>query len=319
MLTDQKLGSGTFSTVFIAMKADRQYACKAVKKSTMPQIHLENEIKALKLVANHSNTIELYHEQDGKGEGQDGKDGQHYLIMEILRGQDMFGLIKEWQSNPTSRTRVRREWDAAYACAQISSALSYCHKQGVVHRDIKPENLMLRNKSSLEGLTLIDFGFAAIIPEGKRITPEEIVGSPGYIAPEIRLGAPYGSPVDIWALGVLIYVLNFGFMPFPSEPIKETRLKKGTDVMKKFLVDQTEPAWKMASADAKEVLLGMLEVDPSKRMSANEVFETKWVQAEAKRRKENKSTIDLETFLQNGADAAPVSVDAVSTALENVV
>jgi serine/threonine protein kinase len=184
VLSDQVLGSGSFSTVFVATKDGREYACKVVNKKAMPARHLKSEIETLNRVANHSNVIQLYHDQDGL---QAGNNNKHYLVMELMGGSDLFDLIKHWQTNPKTKPSLAEcEADAAYVCSQVGSALCHCHENRVIHRDLKPENLMLLKKNSLQGVKIADFGFATVLPESGSISPSTIVGSPGYLAPETR-------------------------------------------------------------------------------------------------------------------------------------
>jgi calcium/calmodulin-dependent protein kinase I len=125
-----------------------------------------------------------------------------------LSGGELFDAICEQE--------FYKENDARRVMTSITDAVRYMHSHGVMHRDLKPENLILCSNSADTDLKLIDFGFATRFGAG--IAPENrLCGTPGYVAPEMLRSAPYGSEVDMWSLGVIMYVLLAGMPPFSIE------------------------------------------------------------------------------------------------------
>jgi serine/threonine protein kinase len=122
-----------------------------------------------------------------------------------LSGGELFDAICEQE--------FYKENDARRVMTSITNAVRYMHSHGVMHRDLKPENLILCSNSADTDLKLIDFGFATTFGPG--ISPEvRLCGTPGYVAPEMLRGDQYGGEVDMWSLGVIMYVLLAGMPPF---------------------------------------------------------------------------------------------------------
>jgi serine/threonine protein kinase len=131
---------------------------------------------------------------------------QYLIAMEFLEGGELFDRIvkKAYYNEKEAR-------DLAFI---MLSAIKYIHDRNIVHRDLKPENLLLKSQSDDADIKLADFGFA-IIAEGDNLT--EQCGTPGYVAPEILGHRPYGKSVDMWSVGVIIYILLGGYPPFHDE------------------------------------------------------------------------------------------------------
>ena len=137
-----------------------------------------------------------------------------YLVMEYVQGKEMFEKISQ-------RKRFTEKMTAKYM-QELFKAINHCHAQGVIHRDIKPENIMITDNDEIR---LIDFGLSKI-QTGKSM--EGIAGTPLYMAPELIQGS-YGGKVDLWSLGVLLYVLVSGMQPFYAKLAKDVfaKIKKG--------------------------------------------------------------------------------------------
>lgn len=130
---------------------------------------------------------------------------------------------------------------------QIASALYYLHSYGIAHRDLKLENILLVDESDESPIKLADFGLAKML--GPNETSNEKFGTMGYVAPEVLLGWSYTKSVDLWSLGVIIYILMSGMLPFdgrePSETVRRTVMEP---------VPLQNPVWGCVSNDAKNLI-----------------------------------------------------------------
>ncbi|CAN0019104.1 unnamed protein product, partial [Phaeothamnion confervicola] len=165
------------------------------------------------------------------------------------------------------------EKEARDLCRVLLDAVKYCHDRSVVHRDLKPENLLLSSPDDDANIKLADFGFARSLEGGKMQTQ---CGTPGYVAPEILRGEPYGASVDMWSIGVIIYILLGGYPPFHDE--NQTRLfRKIKGGNFKFHPEY----WGKISDDAKDLIKRCLTVDVSQRLTAAQAVEHPWLRTAA--------------------------------------
>ena len=162
--------------------------------------------------------------------------------------------------------------------SDLTSALQYLHDKMIVHRDIKPENLLVVKLDKAEGsdakksLKLGDFGLAQLVSEPLYT----VCGTPTYVAPEILAETGYGVKVDVWATGVIMYILLVGFPPFSSRTNNQEEL---FDQILSGLFEFNSPDWDDISYPAKELISLMLQVDPLQRYSAYEILQHPWVRA----------------------------------------
>uniref|UniRef100_A0A8C6KH45 Serine/threonine-protein kinase DCLK2 n=1 Tax=Nothobranchius furzeri TaxID=105023 RepID=A0A8C6KH45_NOTFU len=238
----------------------KEFALKIIDKAKCSgKEHLiENEVAVLRKVK-HPNIIMLIEEVDTLSE--------LYLVMELVKGGDLFDAI-------TSLAKYT-EKDASTMVFNLAGALKYLHSMNIVHRDIKPENLLVfEHPDGTKSLKLGDFGLATVV-EGPLFT---VCGTPTYVAPEIIAESGYGLKVDIWAAGVITYILLCGFPPFRSENnIQE-------DLFDQILLGQLDfpsPYWDSITDSAKELILKMLLVNAEARYSAQDVLSHPWVTADA--------------------------------------
>eukprot|EP00300_Choanocystis_sp_HF-7_P021147 c20742_g1_i10.p1 GENE.c20742_g1_i10~~c20742_g1_i10.p1 ORF type:complete len:147 (+),score=49.73 c20742_g1_i10:181-621(+) len=140
------------------------------------------------------------------------------------------------------------------------------HKNDIVHRDIKPENIVFDRPGDDAALKLTDFGFAEIFQSNGKLS--DTCGTPEYVAPEVILEQEYDSSVDIWSVGVVIYILLCGLPPFHGKTEMEL-LNNITTAKVKFL----RPYWDVVSDQAKDLITHLLEKDPQKRFTAQEALE----------------------------------------------
>ena len=176
-----------------------------------------------------------------------------YMVLELSSGGELFDRIVEMEKYS--------EKEACHAFAQMTEAVGHCHKLGIVHRDLKPENLLYAGPIPDMTLKLADFGLAQIVTPMKHLTTA--CGTPGYVAPEILMGEAYDKEVDMWSLGVILYILLCGFPPFYEEHTPEL-----FKIIKKGEYDFPSPYWDEISDDAKDLVNKLLVVDPKKRYVA---------------------------------------------------
>uniref|UniRef100_A0A672Q275 SNF-related serine/threonine-protein kinase n=1 Tax=Sinocyclocheilus grahami TaxID=75366 RepID=A0A672Q275_SINGR len=252
---DKTLGRGHFAVVKLARHVftGEKVAVKVIDKTKLDTVatgHLFQEVRCMKLVQ-HPNIVRLYEVIDTQT--------KLYLILELGDGGDMFDYIMKHEEGLTEEL-------AKKYFAQIVHAISYCHRLHVVHRDLKPENVVFFEKQGLVKLT--DFGFSNKFQPGKKLTTS--CGSLAYSAPEILLGDEYDAPaVDIWSLGVILFMLVCGQPPFQEANDSETL----TMIMD---CKYTVPAH--VSNACKDLINRMLQRDPKRRASLEEIESHAWLQ-----------------------------------------
>ncbi|KAM6909934.1 SNF-related serine/threonine-protein kinase isoform 2-T2 [Xenentodon cancila] len=252
---DKTLGRGHFAVVKLARHVftGEKVAVKVIDKTKLDTVatgHLFQEVRCMKLVQ-HPNIVRLYEVIDTQT--------KLYLILELGDGGDMFDYIMKHEEG------LNEDLAKKYF-AQIVHAISYCHRLHVVHRDLKPENVVFFEKQGLVKLT--DFGFSNKFQPGKKLTTS--CGSLAYSAPEILLGDEYDAPaVDIWSLGVILFMLVCGQPPFQEANDSETL----TMIMD---CKYTVPAH--VSSTCKDLIDRMLQRDPKRRASLEEIESHTWLQ-----------------------------------------
>ncbi|XP_052036455.1 serine/threonine-protein kinase DCLK1 isoform X2 [Apodemus sylvaticus] len=252
------IGDGNFAVVkeCIERSTAREYALKIIKKSKCrgKEHMIQNEVSILRRVK-HPNIVLLIEEMDVPTE--------LYLVMELVKGGDLFDAI--------TSTSKYTERDASGMLYNLASAIKYLHSLNIVHRDIKPENLLVyEHQDGSKSLKLGDFGLATIV-DGPLYT---VCGTPTYVAPEIIAETGYGLKVDIWAAGVITYILLCGFPPFRGSGDDQEVL---FDQILMGQVDFPSPYWDNVSDSAKELINMMLLVNVDQRFSAVQVLEHPWV------------------------------------------
>lgn len=186
-----------------------------------------------------------------------------YMVLELLTGGELFDRIVSKGSYS--------EAEAAHLVKDVTEAIQYCHSQSVVHRDLKPENLIYLSDKADSVIKITDFGLAKYRKE-KNATMSTACGTPGYVAPEVLKGQPYDHEVDVWSLGVILYILLCGFPPFYHESTAALykQIKKGK-------YDFPSPYWDDISDEAKSLVRGMLTVDPNKRLTTQAILDHPWI------------------------------------------
>ncbi|KAM4045819.1 serine/threonine-protein kinase DCLK1 isoform 1-T1 [Anomaloglossus baeobatrachus] len=252
------IGDGNFAIVkeCIERSTGREYALKIINKSKCrgKEHMIQNEVSILRRVK-HPNIVLLIEEMDMPNE--------LYLVMELVKGGDLFDAI--------TSTNKYTERDANGMLYNLMSAIKYLHSLNIVHRDIKPENLLVyEHQDGSKSLKLGDFGLATVV-DGPLYT---VCGTPTYVAPEIIAETGYGLKVDIWAAGVITYILLCGFPPFRGSGDDQEVL---FDQILMGQVDFPSPYWDNVSESAKGLITMMLQVEVDQRYSALQVLEHPWV------------------------------------------
>uniref|UniRef100_A0A4X1UFG0 calcium/calmodulin-dependent protein kinase n=1 Tax=Sus scrofa TaxID=9823 RepID=A0A4X1UFG0_PIG len=255
----EDIGKGAFSVVRRCVKlcTGHEYAAKIIntkKLSARDHQKLEREARICRLLK-HSNIVRLH---DSISE-----EGFHYLVFDLVTGGELFEDIvaREYYS----------EADASHCIQQILEAVLHCHQMGVVHRDLKPENLLLASKCKGAAVKLADFGLAIEV-QGDQQAWFGFAGTPGYLSPEVLRKEAYGKPVDIWACGVILYILLVGYPPFWDEDQHKLyqQIKAGA-------YDLFPDEWDTVTPEAKNLINQMLTINPAKRITAHEALKHPWV------------------------------------------
>ncbi|KAL6986157.1 calcium,calmodulin-dependent protein kinase [Sarracenia purpurea var. burkii] len=232
-------------------------ACKSIAKDRLVSLDDVNsvklEIEIMTKLSGHPNVVDLkavYEDED-----------YVHLVMELCEGGELFHQLEKHGRFSECEARV--------LFRPLMQVVMYCHENGVVHRDLKPENILLATKSFSSHIKLADFGLATYIKPGQKL--HGIVGSPFYIAPEVLVGG-YNQAADVWSAGVILYILLSGIPPFWGK----TKTKIFDAVRAAELCFPHDP-WNSISASAKDIITGMLCVDPSKRLTAKQVLAHSWL------------------------------------------
>ncbi|XP_039521156.1 calcium/calmodulin-dependent protein kinase (CaM kinase) II gamma 1 isoform X10 [Rhinichthys klamathensis goyatoka] len=255
----EELGKGAFSVVRRCVKKStgQEYAAKIIntkKLSARDHQKLEREARICRLLK-HPNIVRL-HESISE-------EGFHYLVFDLVTGGELFEDIvaREYYS----------EADASQCINQILESVNHIHQHDIVHRDLKPENLLLASKMKGAAVKLADFGLAIEV-QGDQQAWFGFAGTPGYLSPEVLRKDPYGKPVDIWACGVILYILLVGYPPFWDEDQHKLyqQIKAGA-------YDFPSPEWDTVTPEAKNLINQMLTINPAKRITAEQALKHPWV------------------------------------------
>ncbi|XP_026938141.1 serine/threonine-protein kinase SIK2 isoform X1 [Sagmatias obliquidens] len=249
------LGKGNFAVVKLGRHriTRTEVAIKIIDKSQLDAVNLEKiyrEVQIMKML-DHPHIIKLYQVMETKS--------MLYLVTEYAKNGEIFDYLANHGRLNESEAR-RKFW-------QILSAVDYCHGRKIVHRDLKAENLLLDNNMNIK---IADFGFGNFFKSGELLATW--CGSPPYAAPEVFEGQQYEGPqLDIWSMGVVLYVLVCGALPFdgPTLPILRQRVLEGRFRIPYFM-----------SEDCEHLIRRMLVLDPSKRLTIAQIKEHKWMLVE---------------------------------------
>ncbi|XP_042615774.1 serine/threonine-protein kinase MARK2-like isoform X2 [Cyprinus carpio] len=246
------IGKGNFAKVKLArhVLTSKEVAVKIIDKTQLNSSSLQKlyrEVKIMKFL-NHPNIVKLFEVID--------TEKTLYLIMEYASGGEVFDYL-------VAHGRMK-EKEARAKFRQIVSAVQYCHQKCIVHRDLKAENLLLDADMNIK---IADFGFSNEFTMGNKL--DTFCGSPPYAAPELFQGKKYDGPeVDVWSLGVILYTLVSGSLPFDGQNLKELR--------ERVLRGKYRIPFYM-STDCENLLKKFLILNPTKRGSLEQIMKDRWM------------------------------------------
>jgi serine/threonine protein kinase len=255
------IGTGAYSEVFLARDQMRSELCAVKVLDRIDREHarlIDRELKVLRLL-NSRNLVRTYDIFDTPS--------QTYVVMEYLAGGELLDMItdNDHLSEPNAKHVLR----------QVLEAVLYLHNKGIVHRDVKPENILCVSQSFPLRVKLTDFGLSKVVSSGDGksgdISMRSQCGTAYYLAPEVVNNVSYGKPVDMWACGVVGYVMLAGKFPFygDSEEKFMRRLRSGVSFPNK--------EWRSISQNAKLLIRGLLDPNPETRLTAEQALEHRWL------------------------------------------
>uniref|UniRef100_A0A4W3J8U9 Ribosomal protein S6 kinase n=1 Tax=Callorhinchus milii TaxID=7868 RepID=A0A4W3J8U9_CALMI len=262
-LKDSPLGEGSFSICrkCCNKKTGQEFAVKIISKRM--EANTQREIAALKLCEGHPNVVKLhdvFHDQL-----------HTFLVMELLKGGELLDRIR--------RKKHFSETEASHIMRKLVSAVSHMHDVGVVHRDLKPENLLCADDSDNTEIKIIDLGFARLKPPDNQPLKTPCF-TLHYAAPELLKDDGYDESCDLWSLGVILYTMLSGKVPFQCEG-KTLTSTSAEEIMRKIKQGDFSfegEAWRNVSQEAKELIQGLLTVDPNKRIKMSSLRYNEWLQ-----------------------------------------
>ncbi|XP_026815955.1 serine/threonine-protein kinase SIK3-like isoform X3 [Rhopalosiphum maidis] len=249
---EKTIGKGNFAVVKLAkhVVTNSKVAIKIIDKTQLNEDNLKKIFREIQIMSklNHPHIVRLFQVME--------TEKMIYLVTEYAAGGEIFDfLVKKGRMDEPA---------ACHIFKQIVEAVSYCHNKNIVHRDLKAENLLLDADNNIK---LADFGFSNHFYEGKLLSTW--CGSPPYAAPELFQGQEYDGPkADIWSLGVVLYVLVCGSLPFDGNTLKVLRANVLSGM---FRVPY------FMSAACEHLIRHMLVIEPEKRLSLNQIESHKWI------------------------------------------
>lgn len=244
-----------------AIETGEIFALKILRD--VPKARREVEIHIM--ACEHPNIVRIYDVYEQQYNGM----ACLFIVMERMSGGELFGKIQEKGRNAFT------EREASKIMHAICSAVQHLHSLGIAHRDVKPENLLYSDTSDDAVLKLTDFGFAQKFDENVKQLVTACY-TPYYCAPEILSSSPYGKAVDVWSIGVIMYILLSGYPPFysshgaPISPGMKRRIRAGQYEFPSVDFDRVSEA-------AKHLIRGCLKTDPAERITIDQVMTHKWL------------------------------------------
>jgi hypothetical protein len=256
----EDVGQGKFGTVKLGIHktTGQKVAVKIINKETLEPEDFElikTEIDLMKLFR-HPNLVKLLDHFENYD--------YVYIVMEYLLGGDLLTYIKE--------KKVLKEARAAKIIYNVALGINYLNSFGIVHRDLKPENIILVDSSESSSVKIIDFGLTKTLAPGEKMN--EWMGTINYIAPEVLNHQPYGKQIDVWSLGIILYLMLSGFLPFDDISSSEEKIIQKTIHMEPSYPEET---FGKVSKGAIRLINHCLEKNPEKRITIEEFLKNEWL------------------------------------------
>ena len=263
MLDD--LGEGIFGSVKLGAekKTKERVAIKIIKKNKAKPSDIElvrTEIDVMKL-CHHPNVVHLLDHFEN---------ADHiFIVMEYIKG----GRLSDYMKEKKYKFTEKRVAEIIY---QISLGVKYLHRYGIVHRDLKPDNIMLTESGDKGNVKIMDFGLSKIM--GKKEKAVEGFGTLTFVAPEVLVRKPYNKEVDIWSIGVIMYLMMSGLLPFDDVNDDEQKIANSIVFEEvKFPNGEGQP-FQNVSKEAIELMKGCMTKDPRNRIKIDEIIKSDWIQ-----------------------------------------
>jgi calcium/calmodulin-dependent protein kinase I len=301
---DRKLRSGSFGTVYTChYKMDDPVVMYAVKVLDRRKLKVKDVSAVFREVKILGDLGKLMAEQEEQQDGAAGEQQRRYhiiklvdffveptylyVVQEFAHGGDLFDKL--------TSLRSYTEWDAAIISRKLLETIEFLHGREIVHRDLKPENLLLRDANDKTSILVADFGFARYVPPQPDYCQTRC-GTPSFVGPEILLGVPYGTSVDMWSVGCIIYMLISGYAPFqaPNHRGLFRKVRAGDFTFH-------EQTWKKVSLEAKQLISHLLTVNAKHRYTATQALQSKWFAKKPDQLKQN----DLSSSLDGMKEFVP--------------
>ena len=253
------IGKGKFGVVNLGIhkKTQQQVAVKIINKDSIKTVEdkelVRIEIGILKL-CHHPNVVRLLDHLENED--------YIFIVMEYIEGGTLGQYFKKKNFNFSER-------QASSIMSQIANGVKYLHRYGIVHRDLKPDNIMITQQNDFGVIKIMDFGLSKIVS-----TQEKMVdgyGTLSYVAPEVLLRTPYNKEVDIWSMGVILYYMLCGHLPFKGN--------KEVIIAEKIVNDDLEfdeEEWEIRSKKVRELISSCLKKEPEERITIDEFLNHPW-------------------------------------------
>ena len=253
------IGKGKFGVVNLGIhkKTQQQVAVKIINKDSIKTLEdkelVRIEIGILKL-CHHPNVVRLLDHLENED--------YIFIVMEYIEGGTLGQYFKKKNFNFSER-------QASSIMSQIASGVKYLHKYGIVHRDLKPDNIMITQQNDFGVIKIMDFGLSKIVSTQERMV--DGYGTLSYVAPEVLLRTPYNKEVDIWSMGVILYYMLCGHLPFKGN--------KEVIIAEKIVNDDLEfddEEWEVRSKKVRELISACLKKEPEERITIDDFLNHPW-------------------------------------------
>ena len=255
------IGKGRFGTIRVGYhKLKKRFvAIKIINKKAMSKADMDNirnQINILK-IATDEFVLKLLDIIENES--------YLYIMTELCKGGDLYSYLNQ-------RSFKIPEAKAANLIYKLAKSVNFLHALGIIHRDLKPENILMTDMTDEADLRISDFCICKRLEPNE--TTNEIVGTLGYMAPEVLMGKEYSFSADIWGIGVITYLLLTGYLPFDDE-------EEDKEVIRKTLFESIpfyNDSWKNISSKAKEFVKKILKKDKEERITINQILSDPWLE-----------------------------------------